>query len=133
MRHRPFICKRRPKRADLWGLEVTSDIQPTSLSPSGGAKHEVRLQNIDTMAYGLTVQGVCGPQLRYESAARQICGPLERKLNPGDEAPLKGKLSRTEGNSSGSEQVELQAVATPSNPEILAQKASIVHNLDLTE
>jgi hypothetical protein len=133
MNLRPFLSKRRARRADLWGLAVTSRIEPLSLAPSEDANHNVSLENKDSMAYDLTVHGYCGPLLRYGKA--KTWGPHERTLSPGEQRPLKGKIglpaSCDDGDLPCFEQVELNTEARPVNPHILIQKASVYHDVKL--
>jgi hypothetical protein len=134
MNLRPFNSKRRPKRPDLWGLKVKSDIDPISLMPSGKAKHEVSMVNKDTMTYELTFDGSCGPLLRYGSA--QTWGPVKRELSPDDgRRSIKTEItlpaSCDVSQLPTSEEVRLKTHAKPMNPEIISQEAAVNHDLDL--
>jgi hypothetical protein len=85
------------------------------------------------MAYDLTVHGYCGPLLRYGEA--KTWGPHERTLSPGEQRPLKGKISLPASCDGDDlpcfEQVELKTEARPVNPRILTQEDSVYHDLKL--
>lgn len=135
MNLRPYRTKRRVKRADLWGLLVESDIQPTALAPNDAAKHGVVLENKDTIGYKLTVLAQCGPLLRYGSNG--TWGPHERTLNPSQRTPLEGQIDLPTGCDQTQlpcwEQVVVKTDADPLNPLIRGQKASVFHDLNLTK
>lgn len=135
MNLRPFRTKRRPKRAEFWGLVVESDINPPALGPADAAQHEVMLQNKDTIGYKLTVKAHCGPLLRYGSDGQW--GPHERMLSPEQKSPLNGTLDLPSACDATKlpcwEQVVLKADATPFDPMIKGQTASIFHDVNLTK
>ena len=135
MKLRPFKSKRRPNRGDFWSLEVDLDIDPTSLNPSGKAKHDVLLANGDTMAWEFTVNGQCGPMLRYGS--KDIWGPHRVKLKPKENSAVRGQIglpaSCNKEQLPSSERIEVKVDAKPVNPGILAQEDSLYCDFELNE
>lgn len=135
MNLRPYRTKRRVKRADIWGVKVRSDIRPTALAPNDRAKHEVTLENKDSLTYKLVVEAQCGPLLRYGSNG--TWGPHERTLLPGQKTPLEGEIDLPTSSDQTQlpcwEQVAVRTDAEPLDPRILGQQASVYHDINLTK
>lgn len=131
----PFKSKRRANQADFWSLTVKLDIDPTLLSPSEDAKHDVFMVNEDTMAYEFTVHGRCGPMLRYGSKAEW--GPHRETLKPNEDFTMRGKIGLPatcdKTQLPVAERIAVKVDARPLNPRVLTQEDSLYCNLDLNK
>ena len=58
-------------------LQVDSDVDPLSLTPSKSAQQTVTLENPDSIGYTLTILGKCGPCLLYDKTT--TWGPEKRR------------------------------------------------------